>query len=68
MALVGKTVSGILEGGAIPQEVIPRLISLWQEGRFPFDRLIKTFPLADINLAEKASLAGDVIKPVLLPA
>ena len=67
MALVGKTVSSILEGGAIPQVLIPRLISLWQDGRFPFDRLIKTFPLADINAAEKASLGGDVIKPVLLP-
>jgi aryl-alcohol dehydrogenase len=67
IALVGKTVSGILEGGAIPQELIPRLISLWREGQFPFDRLIKTFPLADINLAEKASLSGDVVKPVLLP-
>jgi aryl-alcohol dehydrogenase len=67
IALVGKTVSGILEGGAVPQELIPRLISLWREGQFPFDRLIKTFPLADINLAEKASLSGDVVKPVLLP-
>jgi aryl-alcohol dehydrogenase len=67
VALVGKTVSGILEGGANPQGLIPHLISLWRDGRFPFDRLIKTFPLADINLAEKASLSGEVVKPVLLP-
>jgi aryl-alcohol dehydrogenase len=67
VALVGKTVSGILEGGAVPQELIPRLISLWRDGEFPFDRLIKTFPLEDINIAEQASLRGDVIKPVLLP-
>lgn len=67
VALIGKTVSGILEGGAIPQTLIPHLISLWREGQFPFDRLIETFPLADINVAEKASLSGDVIKPVLLP-
>jgi aryl-alcohol dehydrogenase len=67
VALVGKTVSGILEGGASPQELIPRLISLWRDGRFPFDRLIQTFPLEDINRAEKASLSGDVVKPVLLP-
>jgi len=68
VALVGKTVSGILEGGADPQDLIPHLISLWRDGRFPFDRLIKTFPLEDINLAEKASLGGAVVKPVLLPA
>ncbi|MEY2570073.1 MAG: aryl-alcohol dehydrogenase, partial [Acidimicrobiaceae bacterium] len=67
VALVGKTVSGILEGGAIPQGLSPHLISLWRDGLFPFDRLIKTYPLADITLAEKASLSGDVVKPVLLP-
>ncbi len=66
-ALVGKTVVGILEGSAVPQEFIPRMISLWQEGRFPFDRLIETFPLSQINEAEQASLNGQVVKPVLLP-
>jgi aryl-alcohol dehydrogenase len=68
VALIGKTVSGILEGSAIPQTLIPRLISLWRDGEFPFDRLIETFPLAGINAAEEASLRGDVVKPVLLPA
>jgi aryl-alcohol dehydrogenase len=67
VALVGKTVSGILEGGGDPHELIPRLIGLWQEGRFPFDRLIETFPLAEIDAAEEASLSGRVVKPVLLP-
>ncbi|OAA27692.1 aryl-alcohol dehydrogenase [Frankia sp. EI5c] len=66
-ALLGKTASGIIEGGADPQILIPRLIDLWREGRFPFDRLIETFPLAEINEAEKASLSGAVVKPVLLP-
>jgi aryl-alcohol dehydrogenase len=67
LALVGKTVTGILEGGVVPQEFIPRMIELWQEGRFPFDRLIETFPLDQINEAEAASLSGKVIKPVLIP-
>lgn len=67
VALVGKHVSGILEGGADPHELIPVLIGLWKEGRFPFDRLIETFPLSAINEAEASSLAGGVIKPVLLP-
>ncbi|WP_426573939.1 NAD(P)-dependent alcohol dehydrogenase [Aquihabitans sp. McL0605] len=68
LALIGKNVSGILEGGADPQVLVPRLIELWREGRFPFDRLIETFPLSAINDAEAASLAGKVVKPVLLPA
>lgn len=67
-ALIGKTVSSILEGGADPQVVIPRLLDLWRRGQFPFDRLIETFPLEAINAAEEASLSGKVIKPVLLPA
>jgi len=67
LALVGKTVKGILEGGAEPRDLIPRLLDLWREGRFPFDRLIETFPLDQINEAEQASLSGRVIKPVLIP-
>jgi aryl-alcohol dehydrogenase len=64
---MGRTVKGILMGDAVPQLLIPRLVELWQQGRFPFDRLITTFALDDINEAEKAMHAGDVIKPVLLP-
>ena len=66
-ALLGKHLLSILEGGCDPQVVIPRLIAMWQEGRFPFDRLIETFPLSQINEAEQASLSGRVIKPVLIP-
>ena len=43
------------------------LIGLWQQGRFPFDRLLTTFPLDNINEAEKAAIRGDVVKPVLIP-
>ncbi len=66
-ALVGKTAIGILEGNTDPHTFIPRMIELWQAGRFPFDRLIEEFPLAGINEAEEASLSGRVIKPVLRP-
>lgn len=66
--LVGKHVSSILEGNCDPQVMIPVLIKLWQDGKFPIERLVQTFPLAAINEAEEASLSGEVIKPVLLPA
>jgi aryl-alcohol dehydrogenase len=65
--MLGKTIINILEGSADPQVFIPRMIQLWQEGRFPFDRLIEEFPLAEINAAEQSSLSGGVIKPVLRP-
>ena len=67
MALVGKTAMGILEGGADPQTFIPHMIELWQAGRFPFDRLVETYPMSRINEAEQSSLAGGTIKPVLTP-
>jgi aryl-alcohol dehydrogenase len=67
MDYMGKAVLNILEGSADPQVFIPRMIALWQEGRFPFDRLIEQFPLDQINEAEASSLSGGAIKPVLRP-
>jgi aryl-alcohol dehydrogenase len=64
----GRSVMGILEGDAVPHVFIPQLIDLWRQGRFPFDRLVQTFPFADIDRAERASLSGEVVKPVLIPA
>jgi aryl-alcohol dehydrogenase len=65
--MLGKSIVNILEGSVDPQVFIPRMIQLWQDGRFPFDRLIQEFPLEQINEAEQSSLAGGVIKPVLRP-
>lgn len=63
----GRNVKGILEGDAVPEIMIPKLIELWRHGRFPFDRLITSYPLDAINEAEQASLRGEVVKPVLIP-
>ncbi|MEU9558951.1 NAD(P)-dependent alcohol dehydrogenase [Streptomyces fumanus] len=64
----GRSIRHICEGDAVPGLLIPRLTGLWQAGRFPFDQLIGTYPLADINEAERDCDAGRVVKPVLLPA
>ncbi|GGY87910.1 NAD(P)-dependent alcohol dehydrogenase [Streptomyces nitrosporeus] len=63
----GRGIRHICEGDAVPGLLIPRLIGLWQAGRFPFDELIRTYALADINEAERDCDAGRVVKPVLLP-
>lgn len=63
----GRNVKGILVGDAVPEALIPRLIELWQQGQFPFDKLITTFPLDQINEAERASVSGEIVKPVLIP-
>ncbi|WP_329141688.1 alcohol dehydrogenase catalytic domain-containing protein [Streptomyces sp. NBC_00670] len=63
----GRTISHICEGDAVPALLVPRLTALWRAGRFPFDQLIRTYPLADVNEAERDCEAGLVVKPVLIP-
>ncbi|GAA3208802.1 NAD(P)-dependent alcohol dehydrogenase [Actinocorallia longicatena] len=67
MVLLGRTVKGIIVGDAVPQVFVPRLIELWRLGRFPFDRLIRTYPLTSVNEAEADAVEGKVVKPVLIP-
>jgi aryl-alcohol dehydrogenase len=63
----GRKLSHICEGDAVPGLLIPRLTGLWQAGRFPFDQLIRTYPLDEINEAEHDCETGRVVKPVLIP-
>ncbi|MBV7247492.1 NAD(P)-dependent alcohol dehydrogenase [Streptomyces sp. MW-W600-10] len=63
----GRTISHICEGDAVPALLIPRLTGLWEAGLFPFDQLIRTYPLTDINEAERDCDLGRVVKPVLVP-
>jgi Zn-dependent alcohol dehydrogenase len=66
MLIRGVGVKFITEGDADPKTFIPQMIKWYQAGKFPFDRLVKTFPFAQINEAAKASETGETIKPVLL--
>lgn len=66
--LAGRTVSYSLEGSSVPKAFIPLLLQLWRDGRFPFDRLIRVYPLSDIGRAEADALAGVVVKPILMTA
>ena len=63
--LWGKRVIGTLGGEGRSVSLIGALIELNRQGRFPYDKLITTFPLEQVNEAMEASHAGDVIKPVL---
>ncbi|MEE1927583.1 NAD(P)-dependent alcohol dehydrogenase [Streptomyces sp. TRM 70351] len=62
-----RRISHICEGDAVPALLVPRLTALWQAQRFPFDLLVRTYPLADVNEAESDCTAGRVVKPVLVP-
>lgn len=65
--LLGLGIRGIVEGDTVPQTFIPYLLDLHRDGRFPFDKLITTMPLSQINEAVAAQHRGEVIKVVLTP-
>ena len=65
--LNARTVRGIIEGDAVSDLFIPRLIELYRQGRLPFDRLIQFYPFEEINQAVEDMEKGLVIKPVLRP-
>lgn len=60
-----KTLAGLVEGSSIPQVFIPKLLSYYRQGKFPFDRLIQFYDFKDINLAFADTKSGRVLKAVL---
>lgn len=65
--VIGVTVKGIVEGDSDPDVFLPELIELYRQGRFPFDKLVTTMPLSDINEAVAAQHRGEAVKIVLIP-
>ena len=63
--LWGKRVIGVLGGGGRSGQLIPALVELHQQGRFPFDRLVQYYELDQIDQALADSKSGKVIKPIL---
>jgi aryl-alcohol dehydrogenase len=63
--LWGKRVVGILGGEGRSATLIPALLGLYQEGRFPYEKLITQFAFEEINEAMEAAHSGEAIKPVL---
>ncbi|MDD3798610.1 MAG: NAD(P)-dependent alcohol dehydrogenase [Novosphingobium sp.] len=61
----GRSIMGIVEGSADPQLLIPRLVALYREGKFPFDRLISYYPFSAIDQAIADAERGIAIKPVV---
>ena len=63
----GRKTVGIIQGDAVPQHFIPKLIELFLAGQFPFDRLIRFYNFSEINRAIADARRGDTdtIKPVL---
>lgn len=64
----GRRVMGILGGDSDGGPFLLELLDHHLAGRFPFDRLIETFPFDQINEAIAAGERGRVVKPVLVMA
>ncbi len=62
----GRKIMGSTEGDAVCKTFIPKMVDYYKQGRFPFDKLVKFYDFKDIDQAFEDSLAGKVIKPVVV--
>jgi aryl-alcohol dehydrogenase len=62
----GWTFKTVVQGSSVPQVFIPQLIQLWQEGRFPFEKLVQNYELSQINEGFADSKSGVTVKPVII--
>ncbi|GAA2234328.1 NAD(P)-dependent alcohol dehydrogenase [Promicromonospora sukumoe] len=68
LLLGGRKVSGSTLGDSAPSILLPRLVDLYLQGRFPIDKIETHYPLDDIDKALADSRSGRVAKAVLHPA
>ena len=62
----GISIRGIVQGDSVPDVFIPKLVDLYMNGLFPFDKLVTKYPFEKINQAIEDQAAGKVVKPVFL--
>jgi aryl-alcohol dehydrogenase len=63
--LWGKRIVGTLGGSGRSSDLIPALMSLYRQGRFPLDQLVEYFDFSELTQALDASYDGTVVKPIL---
>ncbi|WP_155060168.1 NAD(P)-dependent alcohol dehydrogenase [Streptomyces blattellae] len=66
--MLGKTIHNVVAGDSVPRLFLPRLIDLHRHGMFPVERLITTYPLADIDTAIEDTQVGKATKAILTTA
>ncbi len=66
LVLGTRKLIGVNLGNIVPQLAVPKLVEYHNEGRFPFDQLIKYYRFEDINKAVADSNSGVTIKSVLI--
>ena len=64
--LWGRTITGVIEGDAVVQRDIPRLVDLWRAGLLPVERIVTAYGLDEIERAVDDTRAGRAVKAVLV--
>ncbi|EEA21021.1 hypothetical protein TMatcc_001029 [Talaromyces marneffei ATCC 18224] len=60
-----KRIVGVIEGAANPKKILPHLINLFNEGKFPVRELTKIYPANQLDKAIEDLKSGTVVKVVL---
>ncbi|AVW89742.1 NAD(P)-dependent alcohol dehydrogenase [Celeribacter baekdonensis] len=64
--LAGRSVKGIIEGESHDaQTFITKLVDLYMEGRFPFDKMCQFYEMDQLEQALVDSKSGATIKPII---
>lgn len=64
--VMGITARGTHQGDSVTRVMIPHLIGLWRDGKFPFEKLLTEYKFEDLHKAFDETHAGRVIKPLLV--
>lgn len=63
---LGRQVQGIVEGNSVPRVFIPQLLELRRAGRFPLEKLVRSYPFTDLEAAIADTTSGEAVKAVLV--
>ena len=64
--LFGRGIRGVVMGEARLKSFVPYLAQLFRDGRLPYDRFVRYYDFADIDMAiHDSAVTGEVIKPIL---
>jgi aryl-alcohol dehydrogenase len=66
MLVQGMSVISVVEGDSVPDDFIPELVRLHAAGRFPLEKIMKTYPFGEINQAVADQIAGACVKAVVV--
>ena len=65
--MFGRSIVGIIEGQSVPDDFIPKLVRLYQQGRLPLEKIVRFYALDAIDQAVRDAESGKVVKAILRP-